>query len=438
MTAAECSPLHCVPSTGPDPGDDLVQQLAADLARDVDALVDRILLETAASDGRAGAPWPAVRPGPRENVRRDTLSLLRAVRWPEDEPVPAGAVGADAAQHGVPLDVALHPLRVGGRVIWDALAEAVREGGFPSGESVAALIDAAQRVRAAVAVLTAQVAETYLQQDEVSRQEEQRRRDAALDALLTRGEPAAATALGLTAVSGPYAVVLARHPSAGSWAGALALEPRSRLAWAGTETGVVAVVALGVRTVADLAHLLARYRSVGEVVVTPAVEEPTGLPAAYRLAVAMLRSVPEGSGRLETLESSFLRVLLQDAAWVAGPMAELVLGPVLRLPAADSRVLLDTLESWVAHDGSVSATARALFCHRNTVLNRLHRLASLTGRSVERPRDLVELSLALAHVRRAGREEPARPAPAVPRPRSARSGRPSPRTAPSRRTAAGP
>jgi hypothetical protein len=40
-----------------------------------------------------------------------------------------------------------------------------------------------------------------------------------------------------------------------------------------------------------------------------------------------------------------------------------------------------------------------LGCHRNTVTNRLHRIERLTGHRVDRPRDVVELALALARAR---------------------------------------
>ncbi|CAM5475457.1 helix-turn-helix domain-containing protein [Streptomyces hirsutus] len=36
-----------------------------------------------------------------------------------------------------------------------------------------------------------------------------------------------------------------------------------------------------------------------------------------------------------------------------------------------------------------------MHCHRNTVLNRLRRYEQLTGRSLSRPFDLVEVTLAL-------------------------------------------
>jgi hypothetical protein len=56
------------------------------------------------------------------------------------------------------------------------------------------------------------------------------------------------------------------------------------------------------------------------------------------------------------------------------------------LGAHERQTMLETVEAWLDH-GSVSATATALYCHRNTVLNRLHRFRELSGLDVTRPRD---------------------------------------------------
>jgi DNA-binding PucR family transcriptional regulator len=43
----------------------------------------------------------------------------------------------------------------------------------------------------------------------------------------------------------------------------------------------------------------------------------------------------------------------------------------------------------------VRASADVLFVHPNTVRKRLHRIERRTGRSLSRPRDVIELTLAL-------------------------------------------
>ncbi|MGI8536390.1 MAG: helix-turn-helix domain-containing protein [Mycobacteriales bacterium] len=58
-------------------------------------------------------------------------------------------------------------------------------------------------------------------------------------------------------------------------------------------------------------------------------------------------------------------------------------------------LLLDTPKAWLDTGGSAGQTAARLYCHRNTVLNRLRRLKALTGRSLDRVDHLVEWSLAL-------------------------------------------
>ncbi|MGV9234805.1 PucR family transcriptional regulator, partial [Streptomyces nigra] len=76
-------------------------------------------------------------------------------------------------------------------------------------------------------------------------------------------------------------------------------------------------------------------------------------------------------------------------------LTEQVLGPLLRLDPADRDVMLDTLTAWFDCDGSAQRAGERLYCHRNTVLNRLRRCEQLTGRSLARPADVVEISLAL-------------------------------------------
>lgn len=56
--------------------------------------------------------------------------------------------------------------------------------------------------------------------------------------------------------------------------------------------------------------------------------------------------------------------------------------------------MLETVERYL-RTGSVSATARQLYCHRNTVLNRLRQFAAATGRDVMASADATVVTLAL-------------------------------------------
>ena len=71
------------------------------------------------------------------------------------------------------------------------------------------------------------------------------------------------------------------------------------------------------------------------------------------------------------------------------------LGGLAGVPAAERDRLVATVRRF-AVDGAVADTAASLFCHRNTVLNRLRRVAGLTGRDPTVPADAAVLLLALA------------------------------------------
>ncbi len=80
-----------------------------------------------------------------------------------------------------------------------------------------------------------------------------------------------------------------------------------------------------------------------------------------------------------------------------------VLGPVWELPRGEQDMLLATLAAWLETNRSTAATAARLYCHRNTVLNRLRRLENVLGGSMHDHRAGLALSLALiAHAARDG------------------------------------
>ncbi|MFB7263503.1 helix-turn-helix domain-containing protein, partial [Streptomyces nojiriensis] len=134
-----------------------------------------------------------------------------------------------------------------------------------------------------------------------------------------------------------------------------------------------------------------------------------------------LRTAPESEGpRTALLDERLPAALVAAQAELAGRLRQVVLGPVLALPAADRRTLLTTLGTWLACRGSTTDAAQRLYCHRNTVSNRLRRLEQLTGRSLSDPRQVVELALAHSAVLQRVEAEPAT-RPAAPDPRAART-----------------
>ncbi|HVB05981.1 MAG TPA: helix-turn-helix domain-containing protein [Acidimicrobiales bacterium] len=81
-----------------------------------------------------------------------------------------------------------------------------------------------------------------------------------------------------------------------------------------------------------------------------------------------------------------------------GRFAADVLGPLVP-PAGEHEVLLDTLRSYLAHNGSRRASADELLVHLNTVGYRLGRIEALTGLSLATAGDRVLAQLALEALR---------------------------------------
>lgn len=74
---------------------------------------------------------------------------------------------------------------------------------------------------------------------------------------------------------------------------------------------------------------------------------------------------------------------------------ETVIGPVSRYDREFGFDLVATLRTYFEHDGSVSATAKALFIHENTLRMRLKRIEALTSRSLKTSRGSFELYLGM-------------------------------------------
>ena len=128
---------------------------------------------------------------------------------------------------------------------------------------------------------------------------------------------------------------------------------------------------------------------------SPAVDGLAEVDVAHRLAETALRALPTGGPAVAELDTRLPGALLVTAPDLAARLVRRALGGVLDLDSDEGTVLLATLRAWLDTGGSAGQTAARLYCHRNTVLNRLRRVEGLTDRSLERVDDLVEWSLAL-------------------------------------------
>jgi DNA-binding PucR family transcriptional regulator len=73
------------------------------------------------------------------------------------------------------------------------------------------------------------------------------------------------------------------------------------------------------------------------------------------------------------------------------------------LVSPEATTLVGTLETYLDHAGDAQAAASALFVHRSTLYNRLHRIEELTGIDLRAGDDRLELHLGLRIWRMAAR-----------------------------------
>ncbi|WP_371680160.1 helix-turn-helix domain-containing protein [Streptomyces sp. NBC_01276] len=397
----------------------IIEEIREDLERRIGIAAERLADRTLTED-----PAYAARLGRAELRERIHLTLTQAVdglvrgaRGLPAELADARATGALRAEQGVPLASLRRTYRRGGRLLWQSLTEAVAAH---DRAELAGLLPGAVALWDVLDQMTDAASEAYLRTEADRGERERELRAALLDTLLdgggtAGGVAAAAGRLGL-ADRGRYAVVVlgagAPGARAGSGPGADAGGPR--VLWRVRTDGETGLVDLGHHPLDSLRDVLAPLGV--PVGVSPVVAAPAALAGARRLAVLALRTAPEaadtGAGAV-LLDERLPAALVAGDPELAGRLREVVLGPVLALPPEDARVLLDTLGTWLACRGSTTYAAQRLYCHRNTVSNRLRRLEQLTGRALSDPAHVVELALAHAAVaqRPATRAEPPPPAP---------------------------
>ncbi|MET8288512.1 helix-turn-helix domain-containing protein [Streptomyces sp. NPDC051639] len=392
----------------------------------------------------------SVRDEVRRSLRLNVESLIRPGELREAAHRCSWAIGRARADRGLPLDALLRAFRLGGGMVWQELVDETTRR-QPSDAHL--LIHVAADVWNFVDEHCAVVAEAYRQTErELMWRRENRLRlmtAALLDGTARIADlPATAAALGLPE-QGRYAVVLARLPSgrtfADAWgqvhlSGLRVLWYRDRDRDGGGSYGIVLLAghphdegepghghesglldtgpgpmaavegaspgddgrrdgecpwAYGLDV--DAGEIARRLTAppVARIGVSPVVEGLAAIGDARRLADTALRACPRSGGTV-VLEEHLPAALVVSAPVLGAALAERVLGPLLRLDPSDRDVMLETLTAWLACDGSAQRAAGRLYCHRNTVLNRLRRCEQLTGRSLSRPSDVVELSLALA------------------------------------------
>ena len=389
--------------------DDLRPQMArawASLIDRTDAIADDIAL-TLLEKGRdwydkAGPELRAdVRTSTREHVRRG-IRTMAGMAEPGRKAIDIWReTGRRRARQGVPMELVLNAYSLGTRVLWEALLEQRSNKDLDIDDHI--LLMAGQSIWAALDVQNAILVESYRRENSRLQRRDLQRQQSFLDGLVEgRGaDPEfAAEAHEILGVEIDEPVVCVVAPFDRSLDEPLR-GPEDRLERAGLVShwhvrggahfGLVSTGELGVP---ELIRLL-EPSVAGRVGIAPSVEGVAGFATAYQLAARAAETVPRGSQQLVSVTDRLPEVLLGGSPEVISLLVSETLGAVLAQPPQQADLLLETLEALLAHDGSPTHAAEQLFCHRNTVIYRMKQIESLTGRSLQHPRDKLLLSLGL-------------------------------------------
>jgi sugar diacid utilization regulator len=199
-------------------------------------------------------------------------------------------------------------------------------------------------------------------------------------------------------LSGPYIVIAAECPTFGKQAlPGIAAKLRGIeifSAWRllpDLQVGVAQVASSGKRSA--MLELIER-QAIKRVGVSPEFNDLTNTAQALRYARVALNTRSGQRGGVSVFDDSVLAVAAVSAPEVTKKVAAVILGRFDDLSNVEQGVLLDTFRAWVANKGSVTAAAAQLYCHPNTVRQRLRRIERRTNRSLTAPEELAELCLA--------------------------------------------
>jgi hypothetical protein len=204
--------------------------------------------------------------------------------------------------------------------------------------------------------------------------------------------------------NGPFVVMAAEIPAAGSEAlPDIESKLRSRdvySAWQlepDLQVGIVHVKSE--RHLDEVVALVSRLATT-RVGVSARFDDLRDTPQALHFAKVMLRGRPDEASPVAVFDGSILATAAVSAPDVMVKLIGNALDGFDDLPDADREMLFETFRVWQDNDASVRSAAEVLICHPNTVRHRLRRIEKCTGRSLSRPKDVVELCLAFEVRRR--------------------------------------
>ncbi len=388
------------------PRGSVVARLAANLIGELDGLTEQLVTRLRETDE---SYLPVELADLRRTVHANLHSFLTDLATQSS---PSTASSCETARRraaqGVPLGSVLHAYRLGFQVIWAALADrALREGQ----SCLDGLVRESATVWAWVDTSSEAVNMEYHEALIDSARHDEQQRMLLLDALLEGrlGEwkllGGSLHAIGLPE-HGPYLAVSAETKEAGienlRAADQYLCRHRVASAWRLRPDEKVGLIAVNRTLPFPVIRELLAKEATARVGISPQFDDALDAGRSLQMAAVARHCLPPGSAGVATIDDDPLATVVASAPDISGRVVRHLLGRVADLAAAERELLLGTLRTWMDCGGNTSAAARELYCHRNTVRNRLQRVEELSGQSLSDPRGIAGLSIAAKGARLLG------------------------------------
>lgn len=394
-TEASTDAPHASRETAPS---SVVSDVVADCLADIDRIAHEYLLEVERIEGYAGSLVVA-----RDLEETAVASMELLLRLVGNLPIPdrlagiSDALGHRRAQQGLPLESLLRAVRMDFRVLWTAMLEKVPVAFLPD------FTKDAVRVWEAVEFHTIRVHAGYLNELATMAQEKETQRAFLLSRLINSDgkDPQllgqAARALGVKPESNFIVAVAAGHAQKAFRAGVLRAGVDQFLH---ERDGALILILEDVPARAGRKPEGTRtWLAALDCFVAPPARSLAEVPPMLRIALESLPVVTTDRPGQRTVRDAWGYVAANRLGEYGTVLAETVLGPLTAITSHERDRLIETVQAYF-RSGSVSETAGELYCHRNTVLNRLARFGQLTGFDPANPQDAATV-IAAFHIQQA-------------------------------------
>lgn len=336
------------------------------------------------------------------------LSLVAGISIPSDLAIAPESIGRRRAEQLVPLEAVLRSLRVDYRITWESMLEVVSSD--TTVDRVESLTGGTARIWDSIDSVSVRVAAAYRAFEADMQRTGTERTQALLGSLLRGSGPVSSIVRQASAhlrlpLDERLIVCCAERIDGGRAASeeverVLAVRGIRSL-WYTELVSVAGMIEAGGRVVSEVADALApldRWR----VGLSPVMQGLGGVRRHVWLAEAALNALSAGTPGVATFETHALACIAAASEDLSIQLFEQLFAPLSTLRPSERSRILGTVTAYLEGGGSISDTAAGAHCHRNTVINHLRQFERLTGKSLNTPRDIAELVLALEGARHRG------------------------------------